>query len=55
MNQADLVQMAFAGPNLEDEFKSFKEQAISEELGFDGKRKDVLSKVHQLWNSRSII
>jgi U3 small nucleolar RNA-associated protein 14 len=43
-SQADLVQMAFAGPNLEEEFTALKNQSIDEELGFDAKRKDVLSK-----------
>lgn len=39
--------MAFAGPDLEEEFRVLKEQAISEELGFDDKKKDILSKGEQ--------
>lgn len=39
-----MVQSAFAGPDLEEEFISYKKQLISDELGFDEKRKDVLKK-----------
>ena len=35
--------MAFAGPDLEAEFLSYKESAITDELGFDEKRKKILS------------
>lgn len=48
-NQADLVQIAFAGPDLEAEFLDFKNKSIGDELGFAGKRKDVLSQVKAGW------
>ena len=41
--QADLVQMAFAGPDLEAEFKAYKKQEIDGELGIDDKKMKILS------------
>ena len=35
--------MAFAGPNLEEEFKTAKKQQIDSELGIDDKKLAVLS------------
>ena len=48
-SQSDLVQTAFAGPDLESEFINYKEQLISDELGFDDKRKDVIKNVKAGW------
>lgn len=42
-SQADLVQMAFAGPDLEAEFAAFKKQEIDSELGIDEKKMKILS------------
>ena len=41
--QADLVQMAFAGPDLEAEFAAFKKSEIDNELGIDEKKMKILS------------
>jgi hypothetical protein len=41
--QADLVQMAFAGPDLEAEFRAFKQAAIDAEHGVDEKKTKILS------------
>ena len=40
--QEDLVQIAFAGPDLEDDFAKMKGAAIDEELGIDEKRNKIL-------------
>ena len=42
-SQEDLVSMAFAAPDLEDEFKEMKNAAIEEELGISDKKKAILS------------
>jgi U3 small nucleolar RNA-associated protein 14 len=41
--QADLVQMAFAGPDLEAEFHAFKKGEIDTEHGIDEKKTKILS------------
>lgn len=38
-----MVQMAFAGPDFESEFSDWKSHEISDELGFEAKRKEVSS------------
>lgn len=43
LHQADLVNLAFAGPDLEAEFEAFKKQEIDDELGIDAKRKKIIS------------
>lgn len=48
-SQADLVQMAFAGPDLEAEFLNYKDQAVKDELGFDDKRKQAISVAKPGW------
>eukprot|EP01032_Pedospumella_encystans_P020791 gene20791-23615_t len=47
--QADLVQMAFAGPDLEAEFAAFKKSEIDNELGIDEKKMKILSDVKAGW------
>lgn len=47
--QEDLVQMAFAGPDLEEEFKTMKQEGIDAELGIDEKKKKILSQVKSGW------
>jgi U3 small nucleolar RNA-associated protein 14 len=42
-SQAQLVQTAFAGPDLEAEFKAFKSQEVDNELGLDEKKLKILS------------
>ncbi len=42
-SQADLVKMAFSGPDLEEEFNAFKEREIDAELGVDEKRMNILN------------
>ena len=37
------MSMAFAAPDLEDEFKEMKNAAIEEELGISDKKKAILS------------
>ena len=37
------MQIAFAGPDLEDDFAKMKGAAIDEELGIDEKRNKILS------------
>jgi hypothetical protein len=39
----DLVKMAFAGPNLEEEYRTAKKQQIESEMGIDDKKMQVLS------------
>lgn len=41
--QEDLVQMAFAGPDLEMDFEGLKDHAVDEELGINVKRNKILS------------
>jgi U3 small nucleolar RNA-associated protein 14 len=41
--QADLVQMAFAGPDLEAEFHAYKKGEIDAEHGIDEKKTKILS------------
>jgi len=48
-SQADLVQMAFAGPDLEAEFHAYKTREIDEELGLGAKKMKVLSDVKAGW------
>jgi U3 small nucleolar RNA-associated protein 14 len=45
----DLVQIAFAGPDLEDDFQGFKDDAINDELGINEKRNKILSQVKAGW------
>jgi U3 small nucleolar RNA-associated protein 14 len=40
--QEDLVQMAFSGPNFEEEFMQYKDREIDVELGVDSKKMQVL-------------
>ncbi len=47
--QEDIVQMAFAGPDLEVEFATFKDAKINEELGVDKKKKEILQDVKAGW------
>jgi hypothetical protein len=37
------VQLAFSGPNLEDEFKKFKDRSIEDEFGVDKKKAKIVS------------
>ena len=37
------MKMAFAGPNLEEEYQAAKKQQIDNELGIDDKKLQVLS------------
>eukprot|EP01035_Chromulina_nebulosa_P018098 gene18098-23749_t len=48
-SQNDLIQLAFAGPDLQEEFEKYKNQSIDDELGFNDQRKQVLSKVKAGW------
>jgi len=48
-SQESIVQMAFAGPDLESEFATFKDAKISEELGVDKKRKAISQDVKAGW------
>jgi U3 small nucleolar RNA-associated protein 14 len=41
--QEDLVQLAFAGPDLEEDFAAYKKQTIDDELGIDEKKNKILS------------
>lgn len=41
--QADLVKLAFAGPDLEAEFKMYKKQEIDCEFGLDDKKMKVIN------------
>ena len=41
--QADLVQMAFAGPDLEAEFHAYKKGEVDAELGLDDKKMKIIS------------
>ena len=41
--------MAFAGPDLESEFATFKDAKISEELGVDKKRTQIAADVKAGW------
>ena len=50
-SQTDLVQMAFAGPELEDEFAALKGEVVDKELGVDDKLKKALSTVKQVISS----
>ena len=50
-SQTDLVQMAFAGPELEDEFAALKGEVVDKELGVDDKLKKALSTVKQVMSS----
>ena len=50
-SQTDLVQMAFAGPELEDEFEALKGEVVDKELGVDDKLKKALSTVKQVMSS----
>eukprot|EP00605_Chrysophyceae_sp_TOSAG23-4_P000545 GSChrysophyteH1.ASY1.ANO1.614.1 assembled CDS len=47
--QEDLVNMAFAGPDLEDEFNQFKDKAVNDELGIDEKKKKIVQDVKAGW------
>jgi hypothetical protein len=38
-----LVQLAFAGPDLEEEFRSFKKQEIEHEHGIDEKKMKIIN------------
>lgn len=40
--KAELVRSAFSGPDLEEEFRSFKNSAIEEELEIDTKKMKIL-------------
>lgn len=51
--QADLVQMAFAGPDLEAEFRAFKKQEIDAEHGIDEKKMQIL-KDGKYWYVNSV-
>ena len=42
-SQADLVQQAFAGPDLEAEFRAYKKHEVDGEYGLDEKRMKVVS------------
>ena len=42
-SQEDLVQMAFSGPDLEEEYSKMKDKAVEEELGIDAKKAKILS------------
>lgn len=42
-SQEDLVQMAFTGPDLEDEFLANKHRSVDDELGIDEKKIKILS------------
>lgn len=48
-SQTDLVQLAFAGPDFEDDFNRLKRQAIDDELGVDEKKMKILSSVKAGW------
>ena len=37
------MQMAFAGPDLEQDFEKLKDHAVDEELGINVKRNKILS------------
>jgi U3 small nucleolar RNA-associated protein 14 len=45
----DMVNLAFAGPDYEAEFKGSKKQAIDQELGVDEKKMQILSQVKAGW------
>jgi U3 small nucleolar RNA-associated protein 14 len=45
----DMVNLAFAGPDYEAEFKASKKQAIDQELGVDEKKMQILSQVKAGW------
>ena len=48
-SQQDLVKIAFAGPDLEDEFQSYKEKQVDSELGIDAKKKKIMADVKAGW------
>eukprot|EP01034_Spumella_vulgaris_P021398 gene21398-27428_t len=48
-SQADLVKMAFSGPDLEAEFNAFKDREIDAEMGVDEKRNNILNTVKAGW------
>jgi U3 small nucleolar RNA-associated protein 14 len=52
-SQSDLVQLAFAGPDLEEDFRSFKESSIDRELGIEEQRKKIISSVKAGWGDWS--
>ena len=47
--QEELVEMAFAGPDLQDEFSSIKQKIIDEELGIDAKKAKIVQDVKAGW------
>jgi U3 small nucleolar RNA-associated protein 14 len=46
---SDMVNLAFAGPDYEADFKSSKKNAIEQELGLDEKKIQILSQVKVGW------
>jgi len=48
-SQQDLVNIAFAGPDLEDEFQSYKAKQVDSELGIDAKKKKIMADVKAGW------
>ena len=47
--QEDLVQMAFAGPDLKQDFIDEKKRIIDAELGIDEKRREIEKNVKNGW------
>lgn len=48
-SQADLVQLAFAGPDFEAEFLAYKQQTVDDELDVDEKKKAIIKEVKSGW------
>ena len=47
--QEDLVEMAFAGPDLEEDFAAYKSKVVDDELGIDAKKRKIVQDVKAGW------
>jgi hypothetical protein len=54
-SQEDLVQMAFAGPDYEEDFAGVKRKAVDDELEVDEKKNQILSQGRCTSISRSAL
>jgi len=48
-SQADLVQLAFAGPDFEADFKTLKQKTVDDELDVDERKKAIIKDVKSGW------